>query len=633
MRGRFSNKDLDPGEIFMDSKNLPGFERERFEGRLEFPIGSDSLNYLRIILVLIFGLFLYRLYNLQVISGDVFKTRAEANHLKVLPLWPERGRILDREGKILAANDSAFRLILDASEITSDQKEELFGKLVSLDDKQIMEEISSKKSNIVIKDSTDWQALEVIRNKFRGLPLRIELFSSRSYPLGAAASHLIGYLSKLSAEESAEIRVLEANKLIGRSGIENIYDNYLYGKIGSKLIEVDSGGDTFSEVVEKLPETGDDVYLSIDADLQRKVYEEIKAVVDEREFRGGGAVLLAPNNGEVLSLVSYPGFDPNVLTKGSPKKDIDYYLTSSSKPLFDRAISGLYSSGSIIKPLYAIAALEEGIINPEREILSTGKLIVPNPFDPDHPSIFLDWKAHGFVDMRHAIAVSSNIYFYTIGGGFGDIKGLGVTKLREWLSKFGFGEKTNIDLEEEKEGFIPSPEWKAQTQKDDPTWRVGDTYNLSIGQGNFQVTPVQMAVFAASIANGGKIMEPRILKEIKSGDQIIDSGKSVVRKSVNVSPGNLQVVREGMNLSSKIGTAQALANIDLKIAAKTGTAQIGVEKKNVNSWFIGYFPYDNPKIAMAVVLEGGSSSNLVGATAATRQIIEWILVYRPDLLK
>ena len=616
----------------MDSKNLPGFERGRFEGRLEFPIRSDTLGYLKIALVIIFGLFIYRLYDLQVTEGGAFKIRAEANHLKILPLWPERGRILDRDGKVLAGNDSAFRLILDASEMDAGENARL-EKLLQPDNEQILKEIALKKDNIIIADSLDWQALETTRKEFHDLPLRIELFSSRSYPLGPAASHLVGYLGKLLADEAEKTNAFEANKLVGRSGVENIYEDYLAGSIGSKLTEVDSEGKTFSEVVEKIPKAGEDIYLSIDAELQGKVYENIKSVVDERGFRGGGAVLLDPTNGEVLSLISYPGFEPGILTEGSPKKEIDKYLTSPAKPLFDRAISGLYSSGSIIKPLYAIAALEEKVINPEKKILSTGKLVVPNPFDPDHPSIFLDWKEHGWVDMRHAIAVSSNVYFYTIGGGFEDIKGLGVTKLMEWLSKFGFGEKTNIDLEGEKEGFIPSPEWKAETEKDDPIWRVGDTYNLSIGQGNFQVTPVQMAIFTAAIANGGKILEPRILKEVKSGDRVVDSGKSVVRKSVNISPENLQVIREGMNLSSKIGTAQALANLNLKIAAKTGTAQIGVEKKNVNSWFIGYFPYDNPKIAMAVVLEGGSSSNLVGATAATRQIIEWIIVYRPDLLK
>lgn len=626
----------------MDSKNLPGFERDRFEGRLEFPIGAGTLDYLKIILLLIFAVFIYRLYDLQVTSGEVLRKRAEANHLKILPLWPERGRILDRGGKILAGNDSAFRLVLDSYEIDLAEKEKFVEKLISdissgifsqPDHAQIFRDISSKKDGIIITDSRDWQALEAERKKFSNLPLRIESFSSRSYPLGDAAAHAVGYLGKLSVEESKKISAIEVNKLVGRIGIENIYENYLAGRIGSKLTEVDSEGGTFSEVVEKLPKAGDDVYLSVDAELQKRVYSELKTVIDDRGFRGGGAVLLDPSDGEVLSLVSYPGFDPNILTKGTPKKDIDYYLTSSANPLFDRAVSGLYSSGSIIKPLYAIAALEEGVIDSKKEILSTGKLIVPNPFDADRPSIFLDWKAHGWVDMRHAIAVSSNVYFYTVGGGFGDIGGLGVTRLREWLVKFGFGEKTKIDIEGEKEGFIPSPEWKAETQKDDPIWRVGDTYNLSIGQGNFQVTPVQMAVFAASIANGGKIMEPRILKEIKSGERIVDSGKSVVRKTVSMSPDNLQVVREGMNLSSRIGTAQVLADLNLKIAAKTGTAQIGVGKKNVNSWFIGYFPYDNPKIAMAVVLEGGSSSNLVGATAATRQIIEWIMIYRPDLIK
>ena len=462
--------------------------------------------------------------------------------------------------------------------------------------------------------------------------MRIEAFTSRSYPLSEASAHLVGYLGRLPPEEANKLDSYQINKLIGRSGVEEVYEKYLSGEVGTKLIEVDSKGKAISEITQKTPKAGDDLYISIDSELQKRIYDDLKLVATSRGFKGGGAVAMDVNTGEVLSLVSYPGFNTSVLTQGSSKKEISEILNSESKPLFNRAISGQYPSGSIIKPLYALAALEEKIISPEKEILSTGKLVVPNPYNPDAPSIFKDWKAHGYVDMRHAIAVSSNVYFFTIGGGFEDIKGLGVTKIRQWLSKFGFGEKTGIDLYGEKEGFVPSPEWKAETFKTDPNWRVGDTYNLSIGQGNFQVTPLQMAVFAASIANGGKLLEPHVLKEVRKGGKVIWEAEPKIRRTVDVSVDNLKVIREGMHLASKIGTAQALLGLNLEVGAKTGTAELDQTKKTVNSWFMGYFPYDKPKIAIAVVLEGGSYTNVVGATAATRQILEWITIYRPDLL-
>ena len=596
----FQNKELEPDEIFLDSKNLPGFEQERFEGRLEFPISVRTFWYLGLVLAMVFGLFFYRLFDLQVSRAPVLKARAEANHLKILPLWPKRGRILDRRGVVLADNDSAFRLVRDNGE--------------------------------VLEDFSDWQTLEESRKKYQEPLLRVEAYSSRRYPEGESFAHVLGYLGYLSPEEVGQVASFEVSKLVGRSGLEEVYEKYLTGRVGSKLTEVNSEGEIFSEAVERLPEAGDDIYLSVDARLQKRVLEEVKDLVESRGFKGGAAVLLDVQTGEILSLVSYPSFNPNILTRGGPEKEVEELLTSPKKPLFNRAVSGLYSSGSVIKPLLALAALEERVIVPEKEILSTGSLTLPNPFQPDQPSVFYDWKAHGWVDMRHAIAVSSNVYFFTIGGGFGDVSGLGVRKIQNWLEKFGFGQITGIDLGSEKAGFIPSPEWKAQTQKDDPIWRIGDTYNLSIGQGNFQVTPLQMAVFVASLANGGKILEPHILKQVKSEAKLVDEVKPLIKKTIGFEEKNLKVVQEGMRLAAEVGTAQALSGLKVKVAAKTGTAEIG-SGKSVNSWFIGFFPYETPRLSLAVVLEGGNASNLVGATAASRQIIEWISIYRPELLE
>ncbi len=365
--------------------------------------------------------------------------------------------------------------------------------------------------------------------------------------------------------------------------------------------------------------------------MQEKVFESVRNVVETRGFKGGSAVILDPFSGEILSLVSFPAFNPETLSEGGPREKVEKILSNESKPLFNRAVSGLYPAGSAIKPLLALAALEEKTINPEKQIFANGSISLPNPFRPESPSIFYDWKAHGWVDMRRALAVSSNVYFYSVGGGFGDVEGLGVKKIQEWAKKFGLGERTGIDLPAEKEGLVPGPEWKAETNKEDPIWRIGDTYNLSIGQGNLQVTPLQMAVFTAAVANGGKILQPQLVREIKEGDKTILKNAPKIRKVVELNPENLKVVREGMELAAQIGTARALSGLGIKVAGKTGTAEIG-SGKYVNSWFIGFLPADGPKIAMTVVLEGGSASNLVGASAASRQIVEWLKIYRPELV-
>ncbi|MDP3785040.1 MAG: penicillin-binding transpeptidase domain-containing protein [bacterium] len=566
-RSRHNHKELEPDEIFLDATNLPSFEQGRLEGKLERPLAHKTFWYSGAFLILLFSALWLEDVRLQIVNGKAFSARADENRLQVRPLWPSRGRIFDRAGHILADNKSAF----------------------------------------------------------------IEPFYSRSYTFSESLAHLLGYLGYPSEDTEHKEILGEWQTLIGKTGVEEKYEEALAGSIGMKLAEVNSKGEISSESIEELPKNGQDIYLTIDAPLQERVYESVKEVVQTRGFKGGAAVILDPFEGEVLSLVSYPAFNPEILSEGEPRAEIEKMLSSESKPLFNRAISGLYPAGSVIKPLMALAALEEGVIDPSRQIFSPGYLSLPNPFFPDKPSIFYDWKAHGWTDMRQALAVSSDVYFYTIGGGFGDVPGLGVKKIQEWAKKFGLGEKTGLDLPSEKNGFVPGPEWKAEADKADPLWRIGDTFHLSIGQGNLQVTPLQMAVMAAAIANGGKILEPHLVRSIKEGDKTIFENTAKIRKVVELKPENLRVVREGMELATQIGTARALSGLGINIAGKTGTAEIGSEKKRVNSWFIGFFPADNPKIAMAVVLETGSAQNLVGAPAASRQIVEWLKIYRPEL--
>ncbi len=272
----------------------------------------------------------------------------------------------------------------------------------------------------------------------------------------------------------------------------------------------------------------------------------------------------------------------------------------------------------------ALGALNEGVISPKKKIYDTGSISIPNPYFPDKKSVFYDWKAHGWVDMRKALAVSCDVYFYEIGGGFGGQKGLGIKKIGEYARMFGLGRKTGIDLNGEKKGTVPSPELKRKKLKN-AIWRIGDTYNASIGQGSFQVTPIQMAVYAATLANGGKILRPHLIKSA--------SGDDFMKRKIDIPNRYFQIVKEGMRMAVLDGTASGLNISSVKIAAKTGTAEIGTSKKYVNSWVIGFLPYDNPKIAFAIVLEKGPAKNLVGALYAARQLFDWMAFNAPEYFK
>ena len=325
------------------------------------------------------------------------------------------------------------------------------------------------------------------------------------------------------------------------------------------------------------------------------------------------------HTGEILAMTTYPELNSQKLTEGD--KDYLSEINSDSRnPFLNRITQGLYTPGSIMKPFMALAALNENVIDQYTNIVSTGELEVPNPYNPSNPSYFSDWKAHGPVDVRHALAVSSNIYFYVVGGGYKDISGLGITKIEQYMKSFGFGKEVNGDVTSVLTGTIPNPKWKEENFDGD-IWRLGDTYFTSIGQYGFQVTPIQMVRGIAMIANEGKILEPHLLK---NSEPVVDM------EVTNIDHKTYQIVKEGMRLAVEEGTAKGLNLSDVKIAAKTGTAELGITKANVNSWTVGFFPYENPKYAFAVVMEKGGRHNLIGGVAVTRRLFDWILWNKPE---
>lgn len=446
-------------------------------------------------------------------------------------------------------------------------------------------------------------------------------YPSREYLPGEGFSHLLGYVEYPKQDASGTYFRTE---FTGKEGVEAFYNYLLGGVNGTRITEENATGEVESESIVRPPRYGVNLTLSIDARLQTKLFEFVRTLAHAKDFTGGAAVLIDVESGEVLALTNYPEFDSGTMSEGSDAKAITRYLSDTRQPFLNRAVNGLYTPGSIVKPFLAVGALTEGVIDSQEKILSTGSISIPNPFNPDKRSVFTDWKAHGLVDMREAIAVSSDVYFYEIGGGFGDQPGLGIAKIKKYMQLFGFGQSLLGDFLLGTAGTLPDPAWKAETF-DGEVWRIGDTYNTAIGQYGVQVTPLQALRATAALANGGKLLIPTVLLGGNKGRDF--------EHSLGISEERLLVVREGMRDAVLFGTASGLNIPQVEIAAKTGTAELGNKKQFVNSWVIGFFPYEKPRYAFAVVMEKGPHENTVGALYVMRQFFDWLLYGAPEYLQ
>ncbi|KKT21730.1 MAG: Cell division protein ftsi/penicillin-binding protein 2 [Candidatus Giovannonibacteria bacterium GW2011_GWC2_43_8] len=437
-----------------------------------------------------------------------------------------------------------------------------------------------------------------------------ETESLRKYP-PAGFLHVLGFLTAPEKEGDAPK---------GASGLEATYDEILRGTPDKNIEEVGAKGNVVELGILEKGQEGKNILTGISKGLNIKLAEAINGTKEERGFKGGAGVFMDIKSGEILALASAPEFDPNLLSKKNTSEEINKLLYDEGKPFLNRAVSGLYAPGSIVKPALAIGALLENIITPDKKIMSTGSISLPNPYDPARPNIFLDWKAHGLVDMRQALAVSSDVYFYEIGGGYQDQKGLGPWNIKKYFSMFGFEEKSGIDLPGEKSGHLPDPSEK-QGGRD---WTIGNTYHMAIGQGDVTVTPIGMISYVSAIASDGIIRYPHLVRAV------VDKNKKPLqifsypsRRVLPISPDIFKVIKEGMRDSAKFGTAQGLSGLPIEIAAKTGTAEVG-GTNTVHSWSIGFFPYENPRVAFVILMEGGPRQNTVGATYVATQVIRWI---------
>jgi penicillin-binding protein 2 len=443
---------------------------------------------------------------------------------------------------------------------------------------------------------------------------------TRAY-LSPGFSHVLGYVSYPTQDRGGNFW---QGEFIGKDGLELEYNDILKGENGSKIIETDAVGKIYSENIVDAPKQGADLITTIDSRVQKELFSLIQNFSDTKSFSGGAGVIMDVQNGEILTSTSFPEYNSEILSLGKDTSQINNYLTDKSKVFLNRDISGLYTPGSIVKPFFALGALSEGVIDPNKKILSTGSISIPNPFFPDQKSVFKDWRVNGWTNMMQAIAVSSDVYFYEIGGGFQDQKGLGIANLEKYSKLFGLGDKTGVDLPGEKGGTVPSPEWKTANFKGDP-WRIGDTYHTAIGQYGFQVTPMEMARATGAIANGGNLLTPHLVLD--------NSGKENHITRLNLNSSYFDTVRQGMRDAVTGGTAVSLNVPYVQVAAKTGTAQLGVTRNKENSWVIGFFPYDNPKYAFAVTMEAGPSTNSEGASIIMRQLLDWMSQNAPEYLK
>lgn len=443
-------------------------------------------------------------------------------------------------------------------------------------------------------------------------------FPVRAYTDRKGLGQLIGYVSyPLKDKKGFYYRT----EYIGRNGVEASYNDLLSGQNGQQLIETNALADVIGEHVVDLPTSGTEVRLSLDAKLSEAMHDIIATSTAQSGSRSGAAAIMDVHTGEIVGMTSFPSYDPEVMADGDDVELIGQYNTDERYPFLNKVLAGAYTPGSIVKPFVAYAALEENIISPNKIIVSTGEIVIPNPYNPSNPSIFRDWRAHGAMDMREAIAFSSNVYFYIIGGGFGDQEGLGITKMYKHFTRFGFGQKTGIDLANEQSGTVPNPEWKRELFDDD--WRLGDTYFTSIGQYGWQVTPLQMLTAYGALANGGKLFVPHVQQGVVGS-----------YTDIELDPWALDIVREGMHMTTNYpgGTARSLEKSYINVAAKSGTAELDFAKARLNTWAAGFWPYENPQYSFIVLMEYAPYSNSLGGTRLAGDILDWIHINAPEYL-
>jgi penicillin-binding protein 2 len=592
-----------------------------------------------------FALLLARFIWLQVIKHDDYIAKAEGNRIAVVPIVPNRGLILDRNGVVLARNYSAITLEITPSKLEQPMEEVIdeLAKLVEITPKdrrrfkKLMEDSKGFTSVPLRSRLTDEEVARFTANRFRfaGVDIQARLF--RQYPLGEVASHVIGYIGRINQAETKALEgtEYEANyngtEHIGKEGLEKSYERQLHGITGYEEVERTAGGRAIRTLSRTPATPGANLILSIDIELQ-KIAEEAFG-----EYRGA-LVAIEPSTGDVLAFVSRPGYDPNLFVDGIDTQSWTELNTSLDKPLMNRPLSGTYAPGSTFKPFMALAALETGKRTPSQAIYDPGFFYLgSHKFRDDVVG------GHGTVDMRKSIVVSCNTYYYILG------RDMGIDLIHDFMKPFGFGQLTGIDLENEKKGVLPSQEWKRSRYKKNPQagkWVGGDTISVSNGSGYNNYTPLQVAHAVANLANNGVVMKPHLVKIIEDGasrKRTLTVPKESYR--IPLKQENVDFIKDAMVGVTTVPGAtgyRAFQGAQYSVGGKTGTAQVVAIKANEkynasrlaerlrdNAWFTAFAPADKPKIVLALIVENAGFGGAVAAPIARKVLDYWLLGKRP----
>jgi penicillin-binding protein 2 len=595
---------------------------EKEAARMESPLEKNQLRFFWWFVVLLLMILGGRIIHLNVIKGNYYKEIAKGNRIRSIVIKAPRGKIMDRSGDILVNNVPSVDMVIIPADLPEEggrirEMATELAEILKLNDGEIQAKLESVGHSsldpILLKENVTQEESLIFMERKKDFPgIMMDRTAVREYVDGLIFSHILGYEGKIGKKELEENPGYLFTDYIGKQGVEKSYENYLRGVHGALQVEVDSMGTVKKELGVINPKAGSDLVLSVNAELQKKIFDELGSVLEKTQTKTAAAIAINPKNGEIMALVSLPSFDNNLFSHSVSGDEYSKLINDPGKPLFNRVISGEYPPGSTLKPLIATAALSEGTINEGTSVSCSGAINIGS-------YRFGDWKAHGATNVRKAIAESCDVFFYSVGGGYGGVPGLGMSRMKKYENLFGLGKKTGIDLPGESNGLIPDEQWKFDRFSE--KWYTGDSYHAAIGQGYVTLTPLQLVNYIAAVANGKALYKPHLVSQIRKNDgQTIDIKPEILEKNL-VSPDILKVVQEGMRETITSGTAQSLNNLPVEVAGKTGTAQFGSENKT-HAWFVSYAPYDDPEIAMAILVEGGGEGHS-SAVPVTKEVYKW----------
>lgn len=619
-----------------------------------------------VLIIIAFVLLTYNLYVIQVVQGDQYTRAAEENRIRLVRTDAARGVIYDANGKIIVRNEPQFNVSIVPADLPEERQDEILKTLSVMIDAPLDTVVEAESADALGSVPSDVSRTFVSPTRKPGLrelvnqgrttdPLtpvlvktnipriiafqlqerttdfpgvRVEIAPVRTYPEKELASHVLGYLGAISPEAFSEYekRGYTQNDLVGASGLEAAYEDQLRGRAGTELAIVDANGNILRSEQQEAPVPGNNLVLSLDMELQKAVEDALKQGMAKKKLKQGVAIVMDPNNGEILAMVSLPTYDNNLFARGIRPTDFSALNQDKDRPLVNHAISGLYPPGSVYKLTSAAGALQEGVIDSNDSIFCSGIMYLPNRFFPDDPKLaqpFYCWfrQGHGSLTIVDGIAQSSDIFFYKLDGGFTDFTTpLGQALSAEYMRLFGYGTASGIDLPGEADGLVPDPRWKQRNLNEQ--WTTGDTYNMAIGQGFVLSTPLQVLNATATVANGGTLYRPHFARAIVNASGTVTNTlePQIIRK-LPIDPQNMRLVQEGMRAAVTRGTSWKANLQDVQVAGKTGTAEFFGPKKGgrlpTHAWFTAYAPYEKPQVAVVVfVYDGGEGSEVAAPIAA-----------------